>query len=75
MRRGPVAGDVGAAADPDPVMAQYALDKADQRRRAPRMPGQAHVQSDRHHARPVDALLVQQVEAVAQLAKPSILLP
>src|SRR4051812_38483251 len=67
VRRGPVAGDVGAAADPYPVMAHYVLDKADQRRGAPGMAGEPHVQSDRHHTRPVGALFVQQVEAVAQI--------
>ena len=69
VRRDPVAGDVGAAADPDPVVAHDVLDKADQRRGAARMPGQAHVQPDRHHARPVGAFLVQQVEAVAQIGE------
>ena len=59
-------GDVLAAANPDMGVGKNVLDKADQRRGPTRMAGQAHVQADRHHARPFDSLIVEEIEAVAQ---------
>src|SRR6516162_11734361 len=59
-------GDVLAAANPDVSVGENVLDEADQRLGPARVAGQAHVQADRHHPRPFGALLVKEVEAVAQ---------
>src|SRR6516225_11758983 len=59
-------GDVLAAANPDVSVGENVLDEADQRLGPARVAGQARVHADRHHPRPFGALLVKEVEAVAQ---------
>ena len=59
-------GDVLAAANPDVSVGENVLDEADQRLGPARVAGQAPMQSDRDHPRPFGALLLKEVEAVAQ---------
>src|SRR5205814_1125102 len=65
----PVPRDVLAPADPDLAAAADVLDEPDQRLGPAGMAGEAHVQPDRHHARTLGALVIEQVEAVAQICE------
>jgi len=65
----PVPRDVLAAANPHMLVVAEVFDKADQGLGAAGMPAEPHMQSDRHHAWPVGAFLVQHVEAVTQIGE------
>src|SRR6266852_2332018 len=67
--RDPVPRDVDPAADPDTLVALDMLDEADQRLGAAGMASEPHMEADRHHPRPLRSLLVQQIEAVAQIGE------
>ena len=71
MHGDPVPRDVDAPGDPHVFMARDVIEKARERRRAPRAPDQPRVQSDRQHLRRVQtariAFGVERVERVAQI--------
>jgi len=67
MNRHPMARDIDAAAKPDPIVAAHMIEKFDQADGARRAADEAVVQADRHELWVLGALLVQQIEAVAQI--------
>jgi len=68
MRLAPVFGDILPRAEPDPVVPAHVIEKFDEPDGACRPADQAVMQSDAHDFRPVEAFLVEHVEAVDHVA-------
>ena len=70
MRFSPMLGDLQPRGEPHAVMAARVIEKALERLRPPRPPHEAAMQPHRHHlGRALDALFVEAVEAVLEIAE------